>query len=411
MFIFDEAQSTYWDVELWRDFFKNLNGSKDTQAIIFTSYGSASTRFFLKGIPIDLNDMQRVTLNAIPYDDDLPPVGLRLTKDEMDELISVLCPDPGRHYFHDWFFRSLLLVTGGHVGAVCDFMRIIVVDDVCPTSNLDNQSNFTFQSYHKLKSSGELYTWDTLLKMVGPRQLFMALSGASVFTRGLPLAKDLQDVGVAGVFSRVLRDGYVVDSDSAGSYHDNLMLCFRNGWLHTDKKNHSDDTVIYFFASPLHRWYVEWKLWDRYPPPPVVTDSILTFVIDIIRKFSPKRFATEQTLPFGEIRQIPEAQYQVEFYRCCSNGSIVTFPEYGTRQGRVDFYIPAKEWGVELLCNGDRLAEHSGRFSDNGSYATTLSFSDYIILDCRTTYPRDQHPGAHIYTLTAINYLILIFLH
>jgi len=123
--------------------------------------------------------------------------------------------------------------------------------------------------------------------------------------------------------------------------------------------------------------------------------DILTFVISIIKKFSPKRLATERTLPFGEIQSVPEAQYQVEFYRCCSSGSIVTFPEYGTGQGRVDFYIPAKEWGVELLHNGDRLAEHSGRFSNKGSYATTLSLSDYIILDCCTIYPRFPHPGAH----------------
>jgi hypothetical protein len=235
--------------------------------------------------------------------------------------------------------------------------------------------------------------------MVGPRQLFTALSGASVFTRGLPLEKDLQDVGIADVFFRVLRNGYVVKPDSTGGDHDNLMLCFRNGWLHSDKKDHSGDTIIYFFASPLHRWFVEWKLWDHYPPLPIVTGDILTFVTNIIKKFSPKRLATERTLPFGEIQPVPEAQYQVEFYRCCSNRSIVTFPEYGTRQGRVDFYIPAKEWGVELLRDGDRLAQHSGRFSDNGSYATTLSFSDYIILDCRTTYPRDPHPGAHLYIL------------
>jgi len=54
-----------------------------------------------------------------------------------------------------------------------------------------------------------------------------------------------------------------------------------------------------------------------------------------------------------------EAQYQDEFYRCChthSNGSLVTFPEFGTAKGRVDFYIPAKQWGVELLRDGDQLA-------------------------------------------------------
>lgn len=48
---------------------------------------------------------------------------------------------------------------------------------------------------------------------------------------------------------------------------------------------------------------------------------------------------------------------------------------------------------MELLCNGDRLEEHAGRFSDEGSYATT----HFIVLDYRTT-----HPGAHICILIPI---------
>ena len=103
----------------------------------------------------------------------------------------------------------------------------------------------------------------------------------------------------------------------------------------------------------------------------------------------------------GYVQRPPEAQYQDEFYRCChilSNGSLVTFPEYGTAKGRVDFYIPAKKWGVELLRDGDQLAQHAGRFSSlTGSYGTTPSLEDYIILDCRTTQPRTGHPRRNIY--------------
>lgn len=76
----------------------------------------------------------------------------------------------------------------------------------------------------------------------------------------------------------------------------------------------------------------------------------------------------------------------------CSKGSILSFPECGTPKGRVDFYIPEKEWGVELLREGDRLAQHSGRFSSKGPYKKDLSLSDYVILDCRQTRPQDPHP-------------------
>jgi hypothetical protein len=97
----------------------------------------------------------------------------------------------------------------------------------------------------------------------------------------------------------------------------------------------------------------------------------------------------------GFIQRPPEAQFQDEFYRCCqrySKGSLVTFPEYGTKSGRVDFYIPSKEWGIELLRDGDQLEQHSIRFSSTGAYGGMLSLSDYIILDFRTQTPTKRHP-------------------
>jgi hypothetical protein len=141
----------------------------------------------------------------------------------------------------------------------------------------------------------------------------------------------------------------------------------------------------------------------------------MDLVVDFIHAFSPHALSTERRVGPGYIQRPPEAQYQDEFYRCChivSNGSLVTFPEFGTKRGRVDFYIPSKRWGVELLRNGDRLEQHSGRFSQTGSYGTSLTVSDYIILDCRTTYPTKSHPReifiikfCHRFTYLALPYL------
>jgi len=64
----------------------------------------------------------------------------------------------------------------------------------------------------------------------------------------------------------------------------------------------------------------------------------------------------------------------------------------GNASGRVDFYIPVKKWGVELLRDGDRLENHSSRFTGTGAYAK-MEFEDYIILDFRTTSPQKPHPG------------------
>jgi hypothetical protein len=47
--------------------------------------------------------------------------------------------------------------------------------------------------------------------------------------------------------------------------------------------------------------------------------------------------------------------------------------------GRVDFYLPFKKWGVELLRNGDKYEEHCGRFSQEGAYGGTLAISSWTV--------------------------------
>jgi hypothetical protein len=197
-----------------------------------------------------------------------------------------------------------------------------------------------------------------------------------------------------------------------------LKRCYQNGWLHTDK---FDDKIVYFFPSSLHRWYVEWKLWGPRPSDTNLhalrlanSDNILEFVIDVIHLFSQRILSTTRRVvgPADYVQRPPEAHYQDEFYRCChihSNGSLVTFPEFGTAKGRVDFYMPAKEWGVELLRDGNQLAQHSGRFSESGSYGQTLSLRDYIILDCRTTQPRARHTRRNIYLCLSLALHLLNF--
>lgn len=92
--------------------------------------------------------------------------------------------------------------------------------------------------------------------------------------------------------------------------------------------------------------------------------------------FSPRVFSTLRDIGPGGVQPLPEAQYQDEFYRCCytysySKSSLVSFAEFGMAKGRVDFYIPAKKWGVELLRDGNQLAQHSRRFSSQtGAYGS-----------------------------------------
>ncbi len=153
---------------------------------------------------------------------------------------------------------------------------------------------------------------------------------------------DLQDVIVARIFSAVLR--YItslltklsVVSVADGFTPTNLVISVRKMSLAISSHRHST-------AGSWNGNY------GTLPKIPFQTNGIPDFVIKVISFFYPTRLAATRRLASGGIQRIPEARYQDEFHKTChiySKGSVLTFPEYGTAQGRVDFYIPGKEWGV-----------------------------------------------------------------
>jgi hypothetical protein len=180
-----------------------------------------------------------------------------------------------------------------------------------------------------------------------------------------------------------------------------LRRCFAQGWLHTDKGVSKNREIAgYFFASPLHRLFVEWKLSGQNRAIPIQALSLLEFVIQIIKRFSPLNLSYPRMVGLY-FQTLPEAQYQDEFYRCCYDltaGSLTTLSKFCTADGRVNFYIPSKKWGIELLCNGQLLEQHNNHFSPTGQYGMTLDIDEYIALDFRTkkvvrTHPRKSIPS------------------
>jgi predicted AAA+ superfamily ATPase len=68
VFIFDEAQTSYADGALWNDFFKCIHDYPNRRAIAFVSFGSTSSIFFIKGIPIFVAGEARITMLPIAHD-------------------------------------------------------------------------------------------------------------------------------------------------------------------------------------------------------------------------------------------------------------------------------------------------------------------------------------------------------
>jgi len=87
----------------------------------------------------------------------------------------------------------------------------------------------------------------------------------------------------------------------------------------------------------------------------IISDnSIIDFVIAVIRKFNPLNLST-----FGTTTQpTPEAQFQDEFCRACINHTkncVVSFPEFGNKCGRIDFLIPMKNGELSFCTMAIRL--------------------------------------------------------
>jgi len=209
-----------------------------------------------------------------------------------------------------------------------------------------------------------------------------------MFRRGLP--EDLQQPFTARVLRKVLANNQAMEGELQKQNEKKaLQKCFRNGWLYATMDN------VYTFTTPLHQGLIEYYLGNQPSNCSTIPDTdLLTFSIKVIRLFSPHQLS-QRKLGASAVQRPPEAQFQDEFYRCFheyTKGSLISYPEYGNASGRIDFYIPVKEWGVELIREGDRLEDHHSRFIGAGAY-TKMQLNDYIILDFRINRPRARHPS------------------
>ena len=82
---------------------------------------------------MDLPDHQRVTLRHVAHGDGLGPAGLLFTQSEFNDLVDSHYRSPDSDFYFDQsFFDAIFEITNGHVGAITDFIKIIMADDVSP---------------------------------------------------------------------------------------------------------------------------------------------------------------------------------------------------------------------------------------------------------------------------------------
>jgi hypothetical protein len=203
------------------------------------------------------------------------------------------------------------------------------------------------------------------------------------------VARILQDVVLHGKKDVVAPAPFTDEKMDA-----DLAFCVRNGWLHNEHPSPSVATHVYVFPSPLHARWVQWKLLGN-SGGKVKEKTPLNFVHAVLRHFLPLNVTEER--PIGSpFQPIPEAQFQNEFYRACSahtRNCVVSFPEFGTKLGRIDFFIASKKWGIELLRKDNCLLPQIKRCTEGeyGSCVTIGTMKDYIVLDFRPSNPPNKN--------------------
>lgn len=339
---------------------------------------------------------QVVGLHAIDQGDGIT-VGLLLTQEEFDDFVEKRF---GRNRFSPEFLESIYELTTGHVGACEDVLEVIQAHDVTLLILIRITNLFYPQQSYRSRRFSEQYTSEIFTTQVDVGTLFFSLAGKSIFSRGLPKVEYLQEAALAKVFREVTRRGeiqvVVPPTFSSKKMDPTISLAHKNGWLYSEQLKPSRATLHYTFASPLHQRYVEWILFGMPTNGTIKEKKVVDFSIAVIRKFSPLNLEAPRCLGTS-VQRIPEAQFQDEFYRACSDHTkncVASFPEFGNKQGRIDFFIPSKKWGVELLRDGNRIASHSKRFTE-GEYSKWIKekkMVDYIILDFRSQrLPRNDH--------------------
>lgn len=134
-------------------------------------------------------------------------------------------------------------------------------------------------------------------------------------------------------------------------------------------------------------------------PLPADFDSLPKLCIEVLCQFSAMNLmhsAAGKKMSSASQPRPVEAQYQDEFYRgfirAAGRGVPISSEWSRTKDGRVDFYIPEKKWGIELLRDHAEANEHISRFKAGGKYHSWLKdkmIEDWIIIDCALSLPTD----------------------
>jgi len=129
-----------------------------------------------------------------------------------------------------------------------------------------------------------------------------------------------------------------------------LHKCIENSWLISRTGSDlSGDGIAYIFPWQLHQKCVSRMLYGD-PEPAVIRESkLIDLVIAIIKGVSSQSLGQYAYLPSMFSQSVPKAHFRAEFYRVGYD-----YTKSGIAHDHdIDFFIPSKKWGVEIMCDGN----------------------------------------------------------
>ncbi|KAJ6542577.1 hypothetical protein B0H19DRAFT_1267825 [Mycena capillaripes] len=396
--LMDEAQESYPDTVLWATWLKECPDG--FIFVLFALYGSQNTvgTSVQVGTPNALlphmQMLLRPTENGLMTNTHIP--GLYFTVSEFQELVMkrrrsdlpTLDQD-----LSDWVYHA----SAGHIGAIESIFLCIT-------------------SVAKLRRSYSLTYDEFFVHFKGVDAALAECSKALPFDRGIPKPDILQhpdNLEAVQFLKELLVFGVLIFRSLELPV--GARVAHKRGWVTLDQVAES---VVVEFPSPFHRSRLSLLLvGDTEPSAEIEAMTLEQFVFHVVRAFSSNALAKAKRHTAGSQGKpsVPEAQWHNEIYRSAyqvtgGGRGLWLSPEFGTpksamKSGRIDFFITgSKQWGIEVLREGDRIDEHLDRFLPGGAYSDWITKGDlkqYVVLDFRTkSQPREKIPNHPTYHIT-----------
>ncbi|KAJ7771491.1 hypothetical protein B0H16DRAFT_1513708 [Mycena metata] len=391
--LIDEAQTTYDDVYLWNNQLKVVADQRQSYFHVAVACPWGNTNPTTDYAPIRLQRHHMISLR--PQEGLIEnPLGLLFNEEELEEYYQSMIAaramppidDALKLLIHSWThgYISAVMAILTFIGSHVDFIR--------------DQKPFTFADFRKTPLP-------TILK---------TLQVNAILARVLPTGALAKDPRIYAVFSYLFHHE-CISSDATGNsvpsniHPDDIKFAHNSGLLYLNRV--SEDKIEYDFAFPLQKTLLQNRLTPS-SPDLMLNVTLRELVKEAIGSFNPDHLSAQKRIKSaagGTVRPL-EALYRQELYSSLFKlrPRIIVSPEYGPSKGyrpagRIDFWIQCPPfqgqscWGIDVLCDADRIVDHIDRFDPDGAYHDMRldGMSEFLILDFRSDMPFKPHPSIH----------------